>query len=183
MQTYKQPVYPADHQARELVLAAEKVDLPNLFPYLVIGHGPVIAAKNIRKELKAAFVNIKFSVRTEKFSMGNAVRIDWTDGPTRAQVEAIYAKYLSGDFDGMTDSYRHNTTGFNALFGSAKYITTCRDYSDEFITRCVAEVVAEFGGDPITAKQYSEGGGHLWRNRQGVDLGRELNIKTSNTPA
>ena len=158
-------------------------DLLKIYSNLVRGSGPVIAAKNIRKELKAAFPETKFSVKSETFSMGHAVRISWTDGPTVRQVEAVADKYEAGKFDGMDDYYTYTTTPFNELFGSAKYVTTSRDYSREFISRCIAKIVAKFGGDPITAEEYFNGGAHRWHNCHGVDLGRELNLETSTTEA
>lgn len=181
MQTYTQPTYPTDNQTKNFVMAVEKVDLLNRFSHLVRGHGPVIAAKNIRKELKTAFPSVKFSVTTSKYSMGNSVNIGWVDGPTSNQVDEITDKYASGDFDGQTDCYNYNTTGFNDLFGSAKYISTSRNFSHDFIALCVSDVVARFGGEPITSEEYFKGGAHYWMNQGGVDLGRELNIKTYNT--
>lgn len=62
------------------------------------------AAAMIRKDLKAAFPDAKFSVRTKKYSGGSSIDIDWTDGPTGAAVEAIAKRYNGRHFDGMTDS-------------------------------------------------------------------------------
>jgi len=47
------------------------------------------AAAAIKQELKDAFPNIKFSVRSDSFAGGDSVHIAWTDGPTTRQVEAI----------------------------------------------------------------------------------------------
>ncbi len=63
------------------------------------------AAKQIRQILKHAFPGIKFSVRSRNFSMGDAVDIGWTDGPTRELVNAKTSQFQEGNFDGMTDSY------------------------------------------------------------------------------
>lgn len=58
------------------------------------------AAKLIRKQLKERWPEIKFSVRTQH---GDSVYVDWTDGPTAKEVEAIGSQYASGRFDGMVD--------------------------------------------------------------------------------
>ena len=63
------------------------------------------AAKEIRKELKAKWPNVKFRVRSESFAGGSAVDIYWTDGPTCEQVRDVVGKYEYGYFDGMTDCY------------------------------------------------------------------------------
>jgi hypothetical protein len=57
-------------------------------------------AKKIRAALKAAFPAVKFSVRSESYSMGSSVNISWTDGPTEKQVEKIVSAHESIDRDG-----------------------------------------------------------------------------------
>jgi len=98
----------------------------------------IAATKNIRIELKAAFPGIKFSVKSERFSMGNAIRISWTDGPTSAQVEEITSRYEAGDFDGMTDCYNYRKDhAWTDAFGSGKYITMSREYSPALVQRAI----------------------------------------------
>ena len=65
--------------------------------------------------------------------MGDAIRVRWTDGPTVKMVDAIVDQYSAGKFDGMTDYYDYRSTGWTEAFGSAKYISTKRDYSDSVI--------------------------------------------------
>jgi hypothetical protein len=84
-------------------------------------------AKAIRIELKKKFPEIKFSVTSESFSMGNAVRINWNDGISESALKDIINKYKDGDFDGMTDSYDYRPS--NGL-PRAKYITTSRHISE-----------------------------------------------------
>lgn len=84
--------------------------------------GRVIGAVNIRTELKKAFPGVKFSVRSDSFSMGNSIDIDWTDGPSRAEVEAITDKYEYGTFDAMTDCSGYKDEQFTKVFGGAKFV-------------------------------------------------------------
>ena len=86
---------------------------------LIEGEGRVIAAKNIRIELKTAFPGVKFSVTSESFSGGNAVDIRWEGWPSCDEVEKITKKYQHGYFDGMTDSYTYEKAG---KYGSAQYV-------------------------------------------------------------
>jgi len=90
--------------------------------------GSAACADAIREELKKIFPTVKFSVRSETFSMGDAVRIGWTDGPTTKQVDELTGKYQDGYFDGMQDMYIYNKEGDGP---SAKYITTSRSMSEE----------------------------------------------------
>ena len=96
-------------------------------PKMIAGSGYVVAAKNIRIELKKTFPTVKFSVRSESFSMGNAIRVSWTDGCDVAGVDEITNKYKSGTFNGMDEIYEYENTLWGAAFGESKYITTSRD--------------------------------------------------------
>ena len=81
-------------------------------------------AKAIRKELKAAFPNEKFRVRSETYSMGNAVSVyigeyvktgardcrGWDvmeKNEVMKEVEKIISKYKYGSFNGMEDIYEY----------------------------------------------------------------------------
>lgn len=66
------------------------------------------AARLIRAELKSAFPTIRFSVTSEVFGGGDAVRIRWTGGPTYKDVAAIVNKYEQGHFNALTDGYEYN---------------------------------------------------------------------------
>jgi len=65
-------------------------------------------AQAIRKDLKAAFPSVKFSVRSQTYSMGDNVNVSWTDGPTTHEVKKIIGKYEQGSFDPMTDMYEYD---------------------------------------------------------------------------
>jgi hypothetical protein len=133
----------SDYKAQESLRAVCATALQASNPHLAPNNGKlschVVAAKNIRIELKKAFPGIKFSVTSESFSMGNAVRIHWTDGPTIASVEKITDKYEAGSFDGMEDIYRYSPSTWTDAFGDAKYISTSRHFTDEFMGRVPLE--------------------------------------------
>jgi hypothetical protein len=109
---------------------------------------PAAAAKQIRIELKAAFPGIKFSVRTETYSMGNSINISWTNGPTQTAVNLIVKKYEYGRFDGMTDSSSVEDTlmsmpdGTVARLGGAKHVFTRREISEDIKARAERDVCA-----------------------------------------
>jgi hypothetical protein len=89
--------------------------------------GTKLAAANIRRELRAAFPGVKFSVRVARGSMLSAVDVRWTDGPSESDVAEITGKYRLGRFDGMTDCYEHSDAIFPRLFGGAQYVSCRRD--------------------------------------------------------
>ena len=62
------------------------------------------AAKTIRGDLKRAFPDTKFSVRSSNFSQGHSVDVNYTDGPPLDAVEAIANHYGQRGFSGSDDS-------------------------------------------------------------------------------
>lgn len=103
------------------------------------------AAKAIRAELKAAFPTVKFSVRSDSFAGGDAVRISWTDGPMTKEVDAIVGKYQYGHFDGMQDLYE-NSNRRNDI-PQTKYVQTSRSKSEEVRQQIARELNIEEGAD------------------------------------
>lgn len=165
--------------SREVAKIVLKAKYPNLIMVDEKNDGLVTAAKNIRAELKAAYPGVKFTVRTERFSMGDAIRVGWTDGPNTAQVEAITNKYESGHFNGMEDIYEYNRSDWKDAFGDAKYITTNRRYSDSLIESAIGYVANKYGVEPISVEQYTRGGAWGWKTDSGYALDRVLNIHLS----
>ena len=92
-----------------------------------------VGAANIRRELKKAFPDVKFSVRSDSFSMGCSIDISWQDGPTTTEVDALINKYQYADFDGMTDSTTYRDDPWSDVFGGAKYVHGQRKASAETI--------------------------------------------------
>lgn len=163
--------------SREVARIALKAKYPNLT--MVSGEdyreNLVTAAKNIRAELKAAYPGIKFSVRTERFSMGNAIRVGWTDGPNTAQVEAITNKYKAGSFNGYEDLYEYSRSDWKDAFGSAKYVSTSRGQSESLVESGIRHIARRYGVEPITIEQYKSGGAWRWTTDSGIELDTELN--------
>lgn len=102
-----------------------------------------LAAKAIKSELKIAFPQIKFSVKSENFAGGDAVRIHYTDGVPTKVVEKITNKYQSGSFDGMTDMYEY--TNSREDIPQAKYVQVYRDVSPEAKAKVKQDIATKFG--------------------------------------
>lgn len=133
-------------------------------------HDHVRAAKNIRKELKLAFPGVKFSVRSDSFSMGNSVDVSWSNGPTSKAVEEIIGKYQYGHFDGMEDIYRDNNSAFSSavgiVLGQAKYVHGHRSTVDyhEAAGKALCEAQGvEYLGTYSTRKLFGEMDGECLR--------------------
>lgn len=90
------------------------------------GHAATAAA--IREELKKTFKGFKFSVTSESFAGGDAVRISWQNGPTTAEVQKITGRYQMGHFNGMEDIYEYsnNVEGLPQV----KYVTESRGVNE-----------------------------------------------------
>lgn len=95
----------------------------------------------IKAELKAKFPTTKFSVRSESYSGGNSVNVNYDKGtnvPDIKEVEKIAYKFNSGYFDGMTDSYEYTYRGTGP---TAKYIFVRQDYPRAVHDAAKAQIV------------------------------------------
>lgn len=78
-------------------------------------------AKLVRQTLANTFGKAtKFSVRSDY----NSIRVNWTDGPTAAEVEHAIGHYCAGSFDSMTDSFDYDGSPY-----ANRYIFTSRHES------------------------------------------------------
>jgi hypothetical protein len=128
-----------------------------------------LVAINIRRELKATFPDVKFSVRVDHYS---EVRTTWMDGPIVSEVRKIVDKYAGGHFDGMHDIYEHRDSPWTTVFGSAEYVTTTRNHSFEALTKAVEQVCKDFGWTPVPVKTWDDGS--AWVNLGDSDKDRIL---------
>lgn len=123
---------------------------------------PARAAKNIRTELSKAFHGVKFSVTSDRYSMGNSVDVRWTDGPTPKQVREITGKYQGGYFNGMEDIYEYDRSAYGAavsdVLGQAKYVSEQRNYTDGLREQVERWLCEKYGKtyDPINGVCLSE---------------------------
>ena len=106
-----------------------------------------ICAQAIRAELKKAFPNVKFSVKSSNFSMGNSVDIKYVDGPAKKDVEAITSKYQYGHFDGMIDCYEHSNTR-DDLPAQAEFVFVTREFSVETSKKLMLKLAEKYGIAP-----------------------------------
>ena len=127
----------------------EKADLPGQYLFLTpMSETPgksrwAAGAANLRKHLKRAFPDVKFSVKSSSFANGCSIDIAWTDSPTSTEVAKIAESY----------SYRYSHEAFSSVFGGAKYIGTNRTISDEAFSRVAAEM-----GWPEASRDHKFGG-------------------------
>ncbi|MGC0824939.1 LPD29 domain-containing protein [Pantoea agglomerans] len=121
-------------------------------------NGAVQVTSNIRKELKAKFPGVRFSVRKRSY---DSVSVNWMDGPTEEEVKAVTDKYKDSYFDGMQDMSISCTSPFNRIYGGVGYVFIDRDYSDEMKKKAVDIIAKKYGGslegDEITLARFNAG--------------------------
>lgn len=155
------------------------------YDHLLIGSDLVTAAKNIRRELREAFPGVAFSVRSRRFAGGDAIDIEWTDGPPVSAVQAITDKYSEGSFDGMTDSYDYRVRGeardFNERHGGAKYVQTRRTYSPDLVAKTIDSLRPMYGdANAPTADDFLNGRAWNRKTAGGGDWSRIISDALSN---
>ncbi len=94
------------------------------------------ASAAIRRDLKAAYPGVSFSVRAECFAGGDAVDISWNDGPTTDEVEHLTRKYLVTAY--LYDAHCENVP-------QVSYVQTYRCLSRAAYVDLVHDLNALFG--------------------------------------
>lgn len=140
-----------------------------------------LAAKEIRVILNKQFPNTKFRVRSDNFSMGDSVDVEWTDGPTSEAVDKHIAHYQYGNFNGMEDIYEY--TNRRDDIPQTKYLHTDRNISADVYKNIVAELNEKWGWNlQVEVNQY--GSAHVTNDfHTGSDwassyIRREFNKRT-----
>ena len=103
-------------------------------------------AKLIRKSLREAFPDVRFSVQSRTYSGGASISVGWIDGPNPAMVESITRRFRGSYFDGSIDykgSVFHMLNGKQVRMG-ADYVTSRREYSDDFMQKAIAQVYRKY---------------------------------------
>lgn len=96
-------------------------------------------AKMIRTDLAQNFPGTKFSVRCKSIT----IRIEWVDGPSEKNVNAITAKYRGTSFDGMTEqtSYNNYTLPTGELIHfCTSIISLNREYSRGYLQAVIDHI-------------------------------------------
>lgn len=133
-------------------------------------------AKLIRQALKESFPGIKFGVTSKTYSGGASINVRWTDGPNKAQVEAVAGVFSGAYFDGSIDlkgSTYAMVDGVQVRFG-ADFIFCNREASSTLVAKAIAAVARRYGiKDAPSAEDWKMGrcnGVYLGTARQGYDL-------------
>lgn len=99
-------------------------------------------AKQIRKELKANFKGIKFSVTAPYYGK---VCISFENGVKTENVTDIVQKYKSGHYDGMNDIYEFSNK--NEDVAQVEYISINRDFSEDMEALALKHLMNEYGSE------------------------------------
>ena len=126
--------------------------------------GAVQVTGNIRKELKAKFPGVKFSVRKRSY---DSVSVNWTDGPTEDQIKEITLKYRDSYFDDMQDMSVSCLSPFNEIYGVVGYVFVELDYSVAMKQKAIGILKIKYDhlldGEDVSVARYNSG--ELYRIR------------------
>jgi hypothetical protein len=79
-------------------------------------------ANLIRKALRGAFPDVKFSVTTKRYTGGSSISVSYNNGPRTKDVYTIAHLFEGAGFDGMTDStYFHKPKAFQGELVTFNY--------------------------------------------------------------
>lgn len=147
-------------------------------------------AKLVRAALKTAFPGIKFSVKSSTYSGGASIDVNWTDGPTSKEVDAIAKRFEGAAFDGMIDLKEYHTSSLNGervRFG-ADFVMSQRDLSYDLLLECAERIAEQYGVPAPEVKQSSstwrgKTHTHAWIVREGTPLDTRFNYDTAGDKA
>ena len=140
-------------------------------------NNPTLAetAQLVREALAQAFPKTKFSVRSESYSMGCSIHVNWTDGPTDRQVQPILDAFERCGFDGMQDLKTYHGPSLykgRVMNFGADYVQGSRHTSIELLKAAALRVAfecdlpllkisdegtVEGGGDRIDFRYFHQG--------------------------
>lgn len=130
-------------------------------------------AKIIRSILKEQFPGVKFSVRSETFAGGDAVRVGWMDGPPEKMVDKAIGWLKGSTFDGMIDLKTSRYVEYEGQRASfADYITLSRRYSAAFLAWASVVVAERCGLPPLEVTEEGEFGAYLIGGAKDVNLSK-----------
>lgn len=115
-------------------------------------------AKEIRRILKVKFPKTKFSVRSSRYSMGQDVTVDWTDGPAEHLVDQAINHLAGKHVDPVDDATRYTTTdtiepnGEIVRHQHTAWIMTNRHYSPAYVEAVVKKAAKNLDVDPAKIK-------------------------------
>lgn len=101
-----------------------------------------MCAKQIRQDLKKAFPEIKFSVRSESFAGGDAINITYENGIPECKIEEVVEKYIAGHYNSMEDIYEYKKNEDN--IPRVKYLHVCRELSPDKQAQLEGEFIREY---------------------------------------
>jgi hypothetical protein len=88
-------------------------------------------AKELRKALKAAFPDQKFSVRSHSYAGGASIDVRYVDGPDEGAVKAVADQFSGAAFDGMIDLKSYHSSHHNGeeVHWGADFVFVTREFS------------------------------------------------------
>lgn len=109
------------------------------------------AAKNARALLRRHFPGVRFSVRSEAYSMGSSLYVSWLktgNAPLQNEVEQWVLQFRTGDCNSIDDSYNYDNDperrAFREAHGSVRYVFCSANTPSE-------EEQAQMGAKKLTA--------------------------------
>jgi len=118
--------YKANYDSRQTYKAEQKIKNKGKLS----SHAAAAAA--IKAELTSLYPHIKFSVKSDSFSMGDSVHVNWTDGPTDEEVNNVIKKYQYGSYTDLGDCFSEAERKTGVKVGLIKIQKAGTSYKTEF---------------------------------------------------
>ncbi len=125
-------------------------------------------SKMMKRALKELFPTDKFSVKLDRYSMGNSIHIRWKDGPATRTVESIGLKWM------FENVYRDERG--DILSGGNSFVFNDREYSDEMRKWAKDYIKTKFGINDETLEYDNRYNSEMWKLLQRTDFSKDSPI-------
>lgn len=155
------------HDEREAKAKAESERIATMIPHTYELPETAALIKNV---LRTLWPGTGFSVKSERYSGGSAIRAIWIDGPTERMVKQVMDVFQDTHFDGMDDSTHHSGpeewNGHRFTFRTG-YCSQSRGASMAFLQEICTRFSGETGLETPEIKRESGQGAYVERGAAG----------------
>lgn len=124
-------------EERKRRYAEEQSEARRRFSYIPCPHGEKgkylrtgEVSRNLRAILKHEFPGVKFTVRSDSYSLGDSVRVGWVDGPSSEAVSGV-VDIFRNEGGKMPDGYKFTSTAASEFCGYFSYAFMDREITPE----------------------------------------------------
>lgn len=107
-------------------------------------------SSSLLKKYLSTKYGVKFAVKTDKYSMGSSLNIDWVLGPSSKVIDGEVSRLQDGDFNGMIDMYEYRDSAETGMvidgwrIETQKYVFTRQSIPSDIFFKIAQKMSQKF---------------------------------------